>query len=178
MLIATQAHLGEHERCPISLFADLPPRYAVVQRTPLGSWAHVFGLCLTGYSTKAASGISRPISAPGRIQRLSLLVWKKETVPAWNACEERRDQRWLRRISLSVQWLRLCAFNAGESESEVAQSCSTLCDPMGCSLPGSSVHGIFQAIVLEWIAISFSRGSSQPRDRTRVSRTVDRRFTI
>ena len=49
-------------------------------------------------------------------------------------------------------------------ESEVAQSCLTLCDPMDCSLPGSSVHGIFQAIVLEWIVISFSRGSSQPRD--------------
>ena len=50
------------------------------------------------------------------------------------------------------------------SESEVAQSCPTLCDPIDCSLPGSSVHEIFQAIVLEWIAISFSRGSSQPRD--------------
>ena len=49
---------------------------------------------------------------------------------------------------------------------------------MGYSLPGSSVHGLFQAIVLEWIAISFSRGSSQPRDRTRVSRIVDRRFTV
>ena len=48
-------------------------------------------------------------------------------------------------------------------ESEVAQSCPTLCDPMDCSLPGSSVHGIFQARVLEWAAISFSRGSSQPR---------------
>ena len=41
---------------------------------------------------------------------------------------------------------------------EVIQLCLTLCDPMDCSLPGSSVHGIFQAIVLEWIAISFSRG--------------------
>ena len=47
-----------------------------------------------------------------------------------------------------------------------------------CSLPGSCVHGIFQAIVLEWIAISFSRGSSWPRDLTRVSRIVDRRFTL
>ena len=65
-----------------------------------------------------------------------------------------------------------------ESESEVAQSCPTLCDPMDCSLPGSSVHGIFQAIVLEWIAISFSRGYSQPRDWTRVSYIVDRRFTV
>ena len=44
--------------------------------------------------------------------------------------------------------------------SEVAQSCLTLCDPMDCSLPGSSVHGIFQARVLEWGAISFSRASS------------------
>ena len=62
--------------------------------------------------------------------------------------------------------------------SEVAQSCPTLCDPMDCSLPGSSVNGIFQAIVLEWIAISFSRGSAQPTDRTQVSRIVDRRFTV
>ena len=43
-----------------------------------------------------------------------------------------------------------------ESESEVAQSCLTLSDPMDCSLPGSSVHGIFQARVLEWVAIAFS----------------------
>ena len=43
-----------------------------------------------------------------------------------------------------------------KSESEVAQSCPTLRDPMDCSLPGSSVHGIFQARVLEWVAIAFS----------------------
>ena len=49
-----------------------------------------------------------------------------------------------------------------ESESEVTQS--TFCDPMHCSPPGPSVHGIFQARILEWVAISFSRGSSQPRD--------------
>ena len=63
-------------------------------------------------------------------------------------------------------------------EREVAQSCPTLWDPIDCSLPDSSVHGIFQAIVLEWIAISFSRGSSQPRARTRVSCIVDRCFTV
>ena len=60
----------------------------------------------------------------------------------------------------------------------VAQSCLTLCDPMDCSLPGSSVHGIFQARVLEWVAISFSKGSSQPRDGTRVSHIAGRCFTI
>ena len=45
-------------------------------------------------------------------------------------------------------------------ESEVAQSCPTLCDPVDCSPPGSSIHGILQARILEWVAISFSRGSS------------------
>ena len=42
--------------------------------------------------------------------------------------------------------------------------CPTLCKPMDCSPPGSSVHGILQARILEWVAIPFSRGSSQPRD--------------
>ena len=65
-----------------------------------------------------------------------------------------------------------------KSESAVAQSCQTLSDPMDCSLPGSSVHGIFQARVLEWVAISFSRGSSQPRDGTWVSHIAGRHFTV
>ena len=64
------------------------------------------------------------------------------------------------------------------SESEVAQSCPTLCDPVDCSLPGSSVHGILQARVLEWVTISFSRGSSQPRDRTQVSGIPGRHFNL
>ena len=65
-----------------------------------------------------------------------------------------------------------------KSESKVAQSCPTLCDPMDCSLQRSSVHGILQAKVPEWVAISFSRVSSQSRDQTWVSRIVGRRFTI
>ena len=65
-----------------------------------------------------------------------------------------------------------------EREREVAQSCLTLCGPMDCSLPGSSIFGILQARVLEWGAISFSRRSSQPRDRTWVSRIIGRPFTI
>ena len=62
--------------------------------------------------------------------------------------------------------------------SEVTQSCPTLCNSMDCSLPGSSIRGIFQARVLEWVAISVSRESFPPRDRTRVSRFVGRRFAI
>ena len=49
----------------------------------------------------------------------------------------------------------------GKSESEVAQSCPTLCDPVGCSLPGSPVHGIFQARVREWVAIAFSNAVAE-----------------
>ena len=70
------------------------------------------------------------------------------------------------------------AFGESEIESEVAQSCPTLCDPMDCSLLGFSVHGIFQARILEWVAISFSRGSSQPKDRTQVSCIAGRRFIL
>ena len=60
----------------------------------------------------------------------------------------------------------------------VAQSCLTLCDPIVCRPPGSSVHGIFQARILEWVAIPFSRGSSWPRGRTQVFHTVGRFSTI
>ena len=60
----------------------------------------------------------------------------------------------------------------------VAQSYWTLCDPMDCCPPGSSVHGILQARILEWVAISSSRGSPRPRDRTHVSCTAGRFFTI
>ena len=65
-----------------------------------------------------------------------------------------------------------------ESESEFTQSCPTLCNLMDCSLSGSSVLGIFQARVLERFAISFCRESSQPRNRTLVSRIAGRCFTV
>ena len=52
---------------------------------------------------------------------------------------------------------------------KLLQLCSTLCDPMDCSPPGSSVHGILQARMLEWVAMPSSKGSSQPRDRTNIS---------
>ena len=63
-------------------------------------------------------------------------------------------------------------------ESEVTQSCPTLCDPMDCSLKCSSVYGIFQARLLEWVAISFSRGFSQARDQTWVSSIAGRFFSV
>ena len=90
------------------------------------------------------------------------------------------------RTSLVIQWLRLHSSNAegkgllsgwGTKSPHASQhkcvlnrfSCVRLCDPMNCSLPGSSVQGILQARILEWVAIPSSRGSSQPRVRTHIS---------
>ena len=67
---------------------------------------------------------------------------------------------------------------AQQQKSEVVQLCLTVCNPMDCSLPGSSVHEIFQARVVEWVAISFSRRSSRPRDWPWFSCIVGRRFTL
>ena len=60
----------------------------------------------------------------------------------------------------------------------VAQSCSTLCNPMDYKPPGFSIQGILQARILEWVAISFSRGSYQPRDQTQLYHIAGRFFTI
>ena len=64
------------------------------------------------------------------------------------------------------------------SEVKVTQSCVTFCYPMDCRTTGSCVHGILQARLLEWVAISFSRGSSWPRDWNLVSCIAGRFFTI
>ena len=65
-----------------------------------------------------------------------------------------------------------------KKDSEATQSCPTLCNPMDCSLPAFSVHGIFQAKVLECVVISFSRGAFRPRDQTWVSHIAGKCFTI
>ena len=81
-------------------------------------------------------------------------------------------------IHLYFKTLKISFDYGREWESEVTQSCSTLCNPMDCSVPCSPVHGIFQARELECVAISFFRGSSWPRDRIRVSHIVGKCFTI
>ena len=60
----------------------------------------------------------------------------------------------------------------------VAQSCLSLCNHVDYNLPSSSVHGIFQVRILEWVAISFSRECSQPKDQTQVSSIAGRFFTV
>ena len=74
--------------------------------------------------------------------------------------------------------LQLCFKETVDMKVSVAQSCLTLCNLMDCSLPGSSVHGILQARIVEWVAMPSSRGSSQHRGWTWISRTAGRFFTI
>ena len=61
---------------------------------------------------------------------------------------------------------------------KLPQLCLTLCNPLDCSLPGTSVHGILQARVLEWVAMPSSKGSSQPRDQAQISHIAGRFFTV
>ena len=86
------------------------------------------------------------------------------------------------RISLSISILSFIRIMIGIVMNLlivlVAQSCLTVCDPMGCSLPGSSVHGILQARILEWVAMPFSRGSFWHRKQTQVTWIVNRFFTV
>ena len=91
-----------------------------------------------------------------------------------------RDWTWVSRVScigrqILYHW---ATWEAPIRQVLVTELCPTLCNPMDCSPPGSSVHGILQARILEWVAISFSRGSSQPRNRTQVSCFTDRFFTL
>ena len=71
----------------------------------------------------------------------------------------------------------MCIYMRVKVKALVSQSCLTLCDPMDYRLPGSSTRGILQARIMQWVAISFSRGSSQCRDGTWFSYTAGRFFT-
>ena len=82
-----------------------------------------------------------------------------------------RDGTWV--SCIACRFFIFWATRVSESESEVAQSCLTLCDPMDFSPPGSSAHGILQARILEWVAVSISRGSSWTRNQAQVSLTAE-----
>ena len=79
-------------------------------------------------------------------------------------------------FNMLSEWV--ITFLPRSSESEVTQSCPTLCDPMDCGLPGSSVCGIFQARILEWAATLFSKEIFLTQGSNQVSRTVGRFVTI
>ena len=81
-------------------------------------------------------------------------------------------------ISSSVVPFSACLQSLPASESFPMSQLLTLWDPTDCSLPGSSVHGILQVRRLEWVAVPFSRGSSQPRDQTQISHIAGGFFTV
>ena len=91
----------------------------------------------------------------------------------WVAMSFSRGSSWPRNrtrvsyVSCIGMWVFYCSVQF--SSVQFNQSCPILCDPMGCSPPGSSVHGISPARIPEWVAMSFSRGSSWPRDQICVS---------
>ena len=118
--------------------------------------------------------IDRETMETGRLYFLGLQNHCRRWLQPWN---EKTLAPWKKSYDQPRQNIKKQKRYFGD-KSGVAQSCPTLCNPMDCSLPGSSVHRIFQAIVLEWVSISFSRGSSRPRDWTQVSSIVDRRFTM
>ena len=140
------------EESPFSGFCILvtPPRTRSLQNFPLTS-----SLCCDCPWTDAPRGHKIALGIPASH---SDTMYSEDTQP----------------ISLRSR----ITFPKSPLESEVAQSCPTLCYPVDCSPPGSSVPGILQASILEWVAISFSRGSSRPRDRTQVSHIVGRCFNL
>ena len=97
---------------------------------------------------------------------------------AWWAAIYGVEQSWtrLKRPSSSSSRAKLSYLRLLPKRSKVfvLQLCPTLFNPMDRSLPGSSVHEILQERILEWVAIPFSRGSSQPRDQTRVPKVLDK----
>ena len=109
-----------------------------------------------------------------------VLLWK---CSHWNHLVTRNSLKKGRRLQNGgMLWIQACIQTLVQSYQLmlclVAQSCTTLCDsdPMDYSPPGSSVMGILQTRILKWVAIPFSRGSSQPRDWTEVSRIAGRFF--
>ena len=127
-------------------------------------------LALSRMTLCDAMDCTLPGSSVHRILQARILEWV--AIPFSRESSQPRDRTQVSYIAGRFFTTR------NQKESEVTQSCLTLCDPMDCCLPGSSVHGIVQARILEWVAISFSRESSQPRDRTQVSCITGRHFIL
>ena len=108
---------------------------------------------------------------------LILGTWAPPVYWVWGRSAVSSFCRWLITNSLKKHYCFLTFKFTWGIFAKSLQSCLTLCSPLDCSPPGSSIHGILQARILEWVAISFSRGSSQPRNRTQVSCIAGRFFT-
>ena len=105
-----------------------------------------------------------------KYSQISLWWWLHNSVNALKCSELYIFNEWI------IWYVNCISIKLHKVKMLVAQSCLTLCDPIDCSPPGSSVHGILQARILVWVAIFCSRGSSRPRDRTQVSCVAGRFF--
>ena len=128
----------------------------------------------TGEEQRAITNSSRKNEAVGTKQERHPVVDVSGGESKIRCCKEQycvgpwnvrsMNQGKLDMIKQEMARLNINIIGISELSEVVAQSRPTLCNPVDCSPPGSSVHGILQARILEWVAVSFSRGSSQPRD--------------
>ena len=119
---------------------------------------------------QVAVPFSRGSSQPGDQTQVSCIAGGFFTdcttrVCALNMCETYRLRRLCRAYTEKPKFSLQC-FPLFTAAAKSLQSCPTLCDSMDCSLPGSSVHGISQPRILEWVVMPSSRGSCRPRDQT------------
>ena len=146
-----------------------PSAWSLAEEVPEGqTWV----LSVPQWQRSFPPGVmERAALVPGWCLQLSLMLESTGEL-GWYPCSQG-----------PLTYSNLCCFHPPlffiyESEREVSQLCPTLCDPVDCSPSGFSTHGILQARILEWVAISFSRGSSRPRDRTQVSCNAGRHLTL
>ena len=174
-----QPHEPQHPRPP----CPSPTPRVYPNSCPLSRWCHpTISSSAVPFSSHAQS-----FPASGSFQNESVLhiKWPKDWSFSFNISPSSEHPRL---ISFSIYWLNLLAVQGTLKLLQLLftllcctkspQSCLTLCIPMDSSPPGSSVHGILQARVLEWVAISFFRRSSQPGDWTPVSHIADSFFTF
>ena len=155
------AHLTQHIKVKVLVTQSCSTLCDTMPYSPPGSFVH--GILQARILEKAAVLFSRGPSWPRDQTWVSctaarfFTIWAtRDTLPCKGS-----SQTWVR----SYKWVS-------------PQSCPTLWDSMDCSPPGSSVHGIFQARILEWVAMPSSRGSFQPRDQTQISCIAAGFFTI
>ena len=140
-------------------------------------WLHqVFSRTVRGLSVQHLDSLVVACETPVAAQRLrscDVVAWFPHRV--WSVSSLHRN--WTHVLCITRQIIY--PWTSRMSEWMKSLNCiPTLWDPIDCSLPGFSIHRIFQARVSEWFAISFSRGSSRPRDRTQVSCIAGRCFTL
>ena len=149
------------EQCEISYDPVIPSGY-LSKRIESGSWRDIDTSMFTAALLTLDKMWKQPKCPPtdGWVEKM----WCTYTVEYYSAFKKKGTEPYM------TTWMNLACML-------VTLSCPTLCDPLDCSLPGSFVHGIFQARILKWVAISSHSGSSLPRDWTHVSCIASRFFT-